>query len=868
MPTTTMPDANRRARDDAVATAFIIPAHRQPGLLAEALLSVLRQEGGPSAAAVVVDDGCPSPETSRTALAMAAAHPGRVFALRQPNRGLAAARNTGIEFALAAFPAMRSLFCLDADNRLHPTFLARAQAALDAAPPEVGWLYSDINEIGRPQNFTTAGDFSVLMLLAENFCDAGSLMRRAVVERGLRFQPTAPGFEDWDFWLGAAELGFVGRHLPASGFLYRRRAESMLTESERRRPALLRALHDKHARLLRPQRVLEMEAAEAPRYALFSPERPGMRLLLDPARPPVASLDPAAARERLLAALESMERVHLPPALVFAADAALDLLRAHGVIRNLFWLAEARLRGVEVVAVEIAPGEARDELAIESLPAGDAGASDLIILRGRNLGGLSRAKDIDWLESLASQKPEPKLRRMRVSLPGADAAAGGGGAAFRHLVAEVEALRRARARRTALEPNWRADFRNWRDNVAERVYGFSGIGAVLPLLPEPGKRSFGFVLPLFAMGGVERVVLRQAAALRRRGWRPHLFVLGEQRIALTAEARDAFESVNLLFGMGETDSDWPNAHFGAEVAAFGEDEAASDALGLLAGMDAVLNTHSLPAHALMARLKGIGVRTFCGLHLVEKTQWGNPNGTAHTALAYEHAYHGFTVISDKLRRWCVAQGVPADKLHLIRNGPGYDADPARVAAAVSARRGRAPGKLRALFLGRLDGQKGLDRLAAVIARTRHRVEWRVVGRAVLDRPGDLGFPVEPPATSPAQLDALYAWADAVLLPSRFEGVPLIVLEAQRFGCAVVATDVGATDEIVEHGADGFLVPGDLPEPALADAMAELLLRLDGSPELLADVGVRAAYRIARASAEDGLSDFIDHLDRVVPEALR
>ena len=858
-----------RARENDTATAFIIPAHRQPGLLAEAILSVLRQEGGPPAAAVVVDDGCPFPETSRTALAMAAAHPGRVFALRQPNRGLAAARNTGIEFALTAFPALRALFCLDADNRLLPGFLSRAFAALEAAPPEVGWLYSDRNEIGRPQNFTTGGDFSLLMLLAENFCDAGSLMRREVVDRGLRFdERMRAGFEDWDFWLGAAALGFKGRHLPASGFLYRRRPESMLSEAERRRPALVRALHDKHARLLRPQRVLGLEAAEAPRYALFSPERPGMRLLLDPAREPVASLDPAAARERLLAALESMEAVHLPPALVFAGDAALDLLRAHGVIRNLFWLAEARLRDAEVVAVEIAPGEERDELAIESLPAGDAGASDLIILRGRNLDGLSQAKDIAWLESLASQKPEPKLRRMRVSLPEADAAAAGDGAAFRHLVAEVEALRRARRRRTALKPGWRADFRNWRDNVAERVHGFSGLGAVLPLLPEAERRSFGFVLPLFALGGVERMVLRQAAALRRRGWRPHLFVMGERRIALSAEAREAFESVNLLFGMGETDSDWTNAHFGAEVAAFGKGPAASDALGLLAGMDAVLNTHCLPAHALMARLKGLGIRTFCGLHLVERTPWGNPLGTTHTSLAYEHAYHGITVISEKLRRWCVAQGVPADKLHLIRNAPGYEADPARVAAAVTARRNRAPGKLRALFLGRLDGQKGLDRLAKVIARTRHRVEWRVVGRAVLDRPGDLGFPVEPRATTPAQLDALYAWADAVLLPSRFEGVPLIVLEAQRFGCAVVATDVGAADEAIEHGADGFLVPHDLPEAAMADAMTALLLRLDESPDLLADVGVRAAYRIARAGADDGLREFLDHLDRVVPEALR
>ena len=108
----------------------------------------------------------------------------------------------------------------------------------------------------------------------------------------------------------------------------------------------------------------------------------------------------------------------------------------------------------------------------------------------------------------------------------------------------------------------------------------------------------------------------------------------------------------------------------------------------------------------------------------------------------------------------------------------------------------------------------------------------------------------------------------MLLPSRFEGVPLIVLEAQRFGCAVVATDVGATCEIIEHGADGFLVPHDVPEPAMADAMAAWLLRLDAEPGLLAGVAARAAERIARAGAEDGMRGFLDHLDLAVPGPLR
>ena len=70
----------------AVAIAVIIPAWRQPGLLPEALASVLAQLGAPPVAAVVVDDGCPSPSTAVVALQYAAAQPGLVFLLRQRNR--------------------------------------------------------------------------------------------------------------------------------------------------------------------------------------------------------------------------------------------------------------------------------------------------------------------------------------------------------------------------------------------------------------------------------------------------------------------------------------------------------------------------------------------------------------------------------------------------------------------------------------------------------------------------------------------------------------------------------------------------------------------------------------------------------------
>ena len=179
----------------AIRIAVVVPAWNQPGLLAEALASALAQQGAPPFALVVVEDGCPAPETAATVLHQAAAHPGRVFLLRQRNQGLSAARNAGIDFALAAFPRCDALFFLDADNRLRPAFLARAWAALQAAPAAIGWLYPDIDGLGMGGGCACGGEFSLLQLLVQNYCEAGSLVRRAVFEAGLRFDAATMSLE-------------------------------------------------------------------------------------------------------------------------------------------------------------------------------------------------------------------------------------------------------------------------------------------------------------------------------------------------------------------------------------------------------------------------------------------------------------------------------------------------------------------------------------------------------------------------------------------------------------------------------------------------------------------------------------------------
>jgi glycosyltransferase involved in cell wall biosynthesis len=848
--------------------AVVIPAYRQPGLLAEAVLSALDQQDAPPTAVVVVDDGCPYPATARTAADLAAAHPGRVFVLRQPNRGLSAARNAGVGFALAAFPGCRAVYFLDADNRLLPRFLGRAMAALDAAPAGIGWIYPDIDEFGGRENWTTGGDFSLLQLLLTNYCDAGSLVRRAMFEAGLRFdEAMRAGFEDWDFWLAAARQGWRGQHLPGAGFLYRRRPESMLAGSERIRPLLLGQLRQKHAALLAPQRMLALEAAEAPRHAIHLAGESNVLWTLDPAAPlaaplavPLAeTLDPGTARRRLAAAMEVPGARFHPPVTVFAEPTTLALLDRFALLHLVFWWAGRLLAEADAVALEIIP-TTRPELAlerpgvIEGLPA----EAPLIVTTSAAL----------WAAAARPGEPlAPRHARLRLHLPlEAEAEGQRSPTPARQWALEVAALGQLRRGRSPRPAEWKREYRPPRAGMAAEVAALAGLGPLLPRAKPPGQRDIGFILPLFSFAGLEKVILNQARALRGRGWRTHLIVLGAGRIDRGPDFAGAFDSLSLLEGLGEGDVAWEGGYFGAGFSRFDRAEAAPEVLGLLAGLDVAVNVHSLAAQGLMASLRRLGVRCFGGLHLMEHGGWGEPHGTPHIQAAYEHAYDGVMVISAQLRDWCVAAGVPAEKLHLVRNAPGYATPPSQVAAALAARRRRASGPLKLLFLGRLDAQKGIDRLAALIARTPgEAVQWRIVGRAVLGEAAPpLPMAVEPPVFAPAALDALYAWADVLVLPSRFEGVPLVVLEAQRMGCVPIATDVGAMAEAITHGSDGLLVPHDAPEEVILAGFTEAIAALAADRARLRAMGEAAAARIAGAGWEVVMREFLDHLDRLCP----
>jgi glycosyltransferase involved in cell wall biosynthesis len=335
---------------------------------------------------------------------------------------------------------------------------------------------------------------------------------------------------------------------------------------------------------------------------------------------------------------------------------------------------------------------------------------------------------------------------------------------------------------------------------------------------------------------VEKVALNTAAALRARGWTPHLIVLERTSAVFSDEWRQTFETINFL--VDETVSAWDDraAYHGTVIPAWAQNGKHARALGLLYWMDAVVNCHGAALHGLMGQLRRLNVKTVASLHLNDVTVHGRAVGNPYLALAYEHAYDLVTTCSHQLADWCHGMGIPEAKVLPVPNAPGYSVPEPVVQRILAKRKKRLPDEpIRALFLGRLDRQKGCDRLAEVVRATTQQglpVHWRIVGKAVVSEADDQIAPelkplIEPPATTPEALTALYEWADVLVMLSYYEGLPLTVLEAMRLGVLVIATDVGAVCEVVDHGNTGILLEPEHAERSCLQALTLAATDRDG-----------------------------------------
>ncbi len=248
----------------------------------------------------------------------------------------------------------------------------------------------------------------------------------------------------------------------------------------------------------------------------------------------------------------------------------------------------------------------------------------------------------------------------------------------------------------------------------------------------------------------------------------------------------------------------------------------------------------------------------------------------------EHRWHlWLDRLTDRLvdRHVCVSQAVaqfsahtarlPQHKLVVIPNG----VDCARLAAARPADLtafGIPPACRAVVAIGRLEPQKGFPWLLTHARRWLAAVDdchLLIVGEGPL-RPalqrvicglGDLGRRVHL-AGWRADVPEILAASSLLVLSSRWEGMPNVVLEAMAAGVPVVATDVEGVRELLGPTADWQTAPPDDPEQ-----FAQKIMAILAQPDLAERL---AAANRRRAQAEFNIEKMVQRYQQLWESLLR
>jgi glycosyltransferase involved in cell wall biosynthesis len=210
-------------------------------------------------------------------------------------------------------------------------------------------------------------------------------------------------------------------------------------------------------------------------------------------------------------------------------------------------------------------------------------------------------------------------------------------------------------------------------------------------------------------------------------------------------------------------------------------------------------------------------------------------------MAQAEAAHAIIVVSEELREATVRHmRVPPDRVVFLSNGVDVkrfrpDVDP----RPWPERLARASGEQWVLCPRRLERKNGvryyveaaLQLLGKGLGNTRFLIAGDFTGPQHLsDEPAIRRMLAAHPAgrhvvllgrVENADMPALYAASDLIVLPSLVEATSLAALEGMATGKPVIATNVGGLPHLVHHESTGLLVPPEDPM-TLAHAMAGLL----------------------------------------------
>jgi glycosyltransferase involved in cell wall biosynthesis len=188
-------------------------------------------------------------------------------------------------------------------------------------------------------------------------------------------------------------------------------------------------------------------------------------------------------------------------------------------------------------------------------------------------------------------------------------------------------------------------------------------------------------------------------------------------------------------------------------------------------------------------------------------------------------------------------GIPEKRLRVVVNG--VNAPPVSQRAAIRRRYGIPQDALLFGFVGRMTRQKAPERLVEAFARIAGHLpqahllmigigELADTTRGMIRAAGlEDRARIDSSVTGVTAIDAV----DVVVMPSRYEAMSYVMLEAAAAGKPLLLTDVGGARTVLEHGKNGYIVPNSDDPEALAAAMARL-----ADPARLASFSAEARRR--------------------------
>ena len=353
------------------------------------------------------------------------------------------------------------------------------------------------------------------------------------------------------------------------------------------------------------------------------------------------------------------------------------------------------------------------------------------------------------------------------------------------------------------------------------------------------------------LGGAEQQAILLAKGLRRRGWRVSMVALSGSGGDAAAELEDAgvqFLSLQMRKGLAD-----PRGWIRFQRWLWRE-------------QPDVLHAH-LPHAAWLARWSRLAAPVplvVDTLHSSSTGAMGRHFGYACSRRLTDHV----TAVSEATAASHLAAGMVSEsKLSVVWNGIDVDRWQPDARARCEAREELGvKDDFLWLAVGRLEAVKDYPNLLRAMTRTPERTRLLVLGAGpqegrLTELAEWLGLKrrVRFAGFEPNVVRWMRA-ADGFVLSSRYEGLPMVLLEAGACGVPVVATDVPGTREVVVDGETGWLAPaGDAQE--LAKTMMKLMHM---PPDARHAMGERARRHVARNFS---LEAVLDRWERLYAELL-